>query len=66
MRNCFIDKFSIFFKLLSHIEFNHSVSIPNMREEINIDVTNNNPGNSIEELLLLRLLNCPEFLNPYI
>ena len=49
MRNCFIDKFSIFFKLLSHIEFNHSVSIPNMREEINIDVTNNNPGNSIED-----------------
>ena len=32
-----------------HIGFNHSLSIPYMREEIKIDVANNNPGNSIEE-----------------
>ena len=31
-----------------HIEFNHSLSIPNMQEKIKIDVANNNPGNSIE------------------
>ena len=59
MRNCFMIKIQNLLKPLSHIRFNLSLSIPNMQEKIKIDLANNNPGNSIEELLILRLLNCP-------